>query len=81
MAGEETLVKIPALGQTGDVPHRYHSGHAYDLVDVSNKTMATLYFEIKYGRGDPLDLRGGTVSIELFACKPTNLNMPSITNW
>ena len=69
--GRTTLVKIPVLGQMGDVLHRYHSGHAYDFVDVSNKTMATLDFEVKDGRGDPLDLRGGTVSIELlFASRP-----------
>ena len=69
--GRTTLVKIPVLGQVGDVLHRYHSGHAYDFVDVSNKTLATLDFEIKDGRGDPLDLRGGTVSIELlFASRP-----------
>ena len=69
--GRTTLVKIPVLGQVGDVLHRYHSGHAYDFVDVSNKTLSTLDFEIKDGRGDLLDLRGGTVSIELlFANRP-----------
>ena len=69
--GRTTLVKIPVIGQLGDVLHRYHSGHAYDFVDVSNKTLSTLDFEIKDGRGDPLDLRGGTVSIELlFASRP-----------
>ena len=66
-----TLVKIPVLGQMGDILHRYHSGHAYDFVDVSNRTFATLDFEVKDGRGDPLDLRGGTVCIELlFAPRP-----------
>ena len=63
---------MPVVGETGDVLHRYHSGHAYDFVDVSNKTLATLDFEIKDGRGDSFDLRGGTVSIELlFATRPT----------
>ena len=66
-----TLVKIPVLGQMGDILHRCHSGHAYDFVDVSNRTLATLDFEVKDGRGDPLDLRGGTVCIELlFAPRP-----------
>ena len=66
-----TLVKVPVLGQTGDILHRYHSGHAYDFVDVSNRTLATLDFEVKDGKGDPLDLRGGTVCIELlFAPRP-----------
>ena len=46
-----TLVKIPVLGQMGDILHRYHSGHAYDFVDVSNRTLATLDFEVKDGRG------------------------------
>ena len=35
--GRTTLVKMPVLGQIGDILHRYHSGHAYDFVDVSNK--------------------------------------------
>ena len=48
-----TLVKIPVLGQMGDILHRYHSGHAYDFVDVSNRTLATLDFEVKDGRGTP----------------------------
>ena len=65
------LVKIPVLGHMGDILHRYHSGHAYDFVDVSNRALATLDFEVKDGRGDPLDLRGGTVCIELlFAPRP-----------
>ena len=69
--GRTTLVNIPVIGLIGNVLHRYHSGHAYGFVDVSNKTLATLDFEIKDGRGDPLDLRGGTVSIELlFATRP-----------
>ena len=69
--GRTTLVKIPVIGLIGNVLHRYHSGHAYDFVDVSNKTLATLDLEIKDGRGDPLDLRGGTVNIELlFAARP-----------
>ena len=62
-----TLVKIPVLGQMGDILHRYHSGHACDFVDVSNRTRATLDFEVKDGRGDPLDLRGGTGRIELLS--------------
>ena len=49
--GRTTLVKIPVLGQIGDVLHRYHSGHACDFVDVSNKTLATLDFELKGGMG------------------------------
>ena len=42
--GRTTLVKIPVLGQIGDVLHRYHSGHACDFVDVSSKTMSTPRF-------------------------------------
>ena len=60
-----TLVKIPVFGQVGDVLHRYHSGHAFDFVDCGNKTLSTLDFELRDGRGNPLDIRGGTVSIEL----------------
>ena len=52
--GRTTLVKIPVLGQIRDVLHRYHSGHVYDFVDVSNKTLATLDFELKDGMGRPV---------------------------
>ena len=69
--GRTTLVKIPVLGQIGDVLHRYHSGHACNFVDSSNKTLAALDFELKDRRGDPLDFRGGTVSVKLlFANRP-----------
>ena len=61
-----TLVKIPVFGQVGDVLRSYHSGHAFDFVDCGNKTLSTLDFELRDGRGNPLDIRGGTVSIELF---------------
>ena len=68
--GRTTLVKIQVLGQIGDVLQRYHSGHAYDFVDVSYKKLATLDFEFKDGLGDPLGLRGA-VSIELlFTTRP-----------
>ena len=64
--GRTTLAKIPVLGQIGDVLHRYHSGHAYDFVDVSNKTLSTLDFEIKDGRGDSLDLRGAQSALSCY---------------
>ena len=69
--GGTALAKIPVLGQIGDVLHRYHSGHAYDFVDVSNKTLSTLDFEIKDGRGDPLDLRGHSQH-RIVVCKPSH---------
>ena len=66
MSGNRTcIVKIPVSGQPGDVLHRAHSGNMYDYVDVGNKTLSTLDFEIRNGRGFSLDLRGGTMSLEL----------------
>ena len=66
MSGNRTcIVRIPVYGQPGGVLHRAHSGSMYDYVDVCNDTLSTLDFEIHDGRGCPLDLRGGTTSLEL----------------
>ena len=72
MSGSRTcIVKIPVSGQPGDVLHRAHNGNMYDYIDVSNKTISTLDFAIYDGRGFPLDLRGGTMSLEmLFVPRP-----------
>ena len=48
-----TFVKIPVLGQFGDILHRYHSGHACVCADVPNRTLATLDFGVKDGRAIP----------------------------
>ena len=66
MSGNRTcIVKIPVSGQPGDVLHRAHIGNMYDYVDAGNNTLSTLDFEILDGQGFPLDLRGGTMSLEL----------------
>ena len=72
MSGNRTcIVKIPVSGQPGDVLHRAHSGNMYDYIDVGNKTLSTLDIQILDGRGFPLDLRGGTLSLEcLFVPRP-----------
>ena len=55
----------------GDVLHQSHSGHVYDFVDVSNRTFSVLTFELRDGEGNQLDLRGGTLSLELlFTSRP-----------
>ena len=53
-----TVVKIHVLGLNGDVLHRAHSGHQYDYVNVGNRTLSTLDFQIKDSNGNIRDLRG-----------------------
>ena len=70
MSGNRTcIVNIPVSGQPRDVLHRAHNGNMYDYVDVGNNTLSTLDFEMHDSRGCPLDLRGGTMSLELL-CAP-----------
>ena len=72
MAGARTTIcKIPVLGQVGDVLHRAHSGHHLDFVDVGNKMLTTLDFEVRDAQNRLLNLRGGTLTLELlFAQRP-----------
>ena len=79
--GRTTLVKIPVLGQVGDVLHRYHSGHAYDFVDVSNKTLATLDFEIKDGRGDTHRSQGWYRQYRIIVCARPIYFLNPINKW
>ena len=66
-----TICKIPVINTMGDVLHQPHNGHIYDFVDVSNRTLSVLDFEIKDDEGNSLDLRGGTMSLELlFTARP-----------
>jgi len=59
MAGARTTIcKIPVLGQVGDVLHRAHSGHHLDFVDVGNKKLTTLDFEVRDAQNRLLNLRG-----------------------
>ena len=72
MAGARTTIcKIPVLGSMGDVLHRAHSGHHLDFVDVGNKMLTTLDFEVRDAQNRLLNLRGGTLTLELlFAQRP-----------
>ena len=75
MAGVRTTIcKIPVLGQVGDVLHRAHSGPHLDFVDVGNKMLTTLDFEVRDAQNRLLNLRvggGGTLTLELlFAQRP-----------
>ena len=72
MAGARTTIcKIPVLGQVGDVLHRAHSGHHLDFIDVGNKMLTTLDFEVRDAQNRLLNLRGGTLTLELlFAQRP-----------
>ena len=72
VAGSRTCIcKVPVISMLGDVLYQPHSGHTYDFIDVSNRTFSCLSFEIRDGEGNQLDLRGGTLSLELlFTSRP-----------
>ena len=72
MAGARTTIcKIPVLGQVGDVLHRAHSGHHLDFIDVGNTMLTTLDFEVRDAQNRLLNLRGGTLTLDLlFAQRP-----------
>ena len=63
-----TVIQLPVLGLAGDSLHRAHSGHAYDYVNVGNRTLSTLYVQIRDSHGNIRDLRGGSCSLELCFC-------------
>ena len=72
MAGARTTIcKIPVLGQVGDVLHRAHSGHHLDFIDVGNKMLTTLDFEVRDAQNRLLNLQGCILTLELlFAQRP-----------
>ena len=73
MAGARTTIcKIPVLGSVGDVLHRAHSGHHLDFIDVGNKRLATLDFEVRDAQNRLLNLRGGTLTLELLCAQRPN---------
>ena len=73
MAGARTTIcKIPVLGQVGDVLHRAHTGHHLDFIDVGNKMLTTLDFEVRDAQNRLLNLRGGTLTLELFFAQRQN---------
>ena len=59
------LVNIPVLGMMGDILHKGATRHHFDFIDLGNKTLSLLDFEVRDALNRPLDLRGGHVSIEL----------------
>ena len=63
------LVKIPVLGVMGDILHRGATSHHLDFIDLGNKTLSLLDFEVRDSLNRPLNLRGGNVSIELLFTK------------
>ena len=66
VAGSRTCIcQIPVISMMGDVLYQSHSGHVYDFVDVSNRTFSVLSFELRDCQGEQLDLRGGTLSLEI----------------
>ena len=63
------LVKIPVFGNMGDILHRGATSHHLDFIDLGNKTLSLLDFEVRDSLNRPLNLRGGNVSIELLFTK------------
>ena len=53
------LVKIPVLGVMGDIIHRGATSHHLDFIDLGNKTLSLLDFEVRDSLNRPLNLRGG----------------------
>ena len=67
--GARTMLgKIPVLGMMGDILHRGATSHL-DFIDLGNKTLSLLDFEVRDALNMPLDLRGGNASIELLFAK------------
>ena len=62
------LCKIPVTNLMGDVLSRYHNGAVHDYIACSNRSLSTLDFFVTDYEGNPVDLRGGTLSIELLFC-------------
>jgi hypothetical protein len=59
------LTKIPVLGNFGDVLHRAHSSNPLDFIDTSNQTLSTIDISLRDAQNRILDIRGGSVTIEL----------------
>ena len=62
------LCKIPVTNQFGDILSRYHNGAVHDYVACANRSLSTLDFFIADYDGNSVDLRGGTLSLELLFC-------------
>ena len=62
------LCKIPVTTQPGDVLSRYHNGAVHDYIACSNRALSTLDFYVTDYDNNPVDLRGGTLSVEILIC-------------
>ena len=62
------LCKIPVTQQPGDVLSRYHNGATHDYVACSGRTLNMLDFFVTDYDGNAIDMRGGTLSLELLFC-------------
>ena len=66
---QSLLCKIPVTNQPGDVLSRYHNGAVHDYIACAGRSLSSLDFFVTDYEGHPVDLRGGTLSIELlFLC-------------
>ena len=62
------LCKIPVTNQSGDVLSRYHNGAVHDYIACSNRSLSTIDFFVTDYDGNAVDLRGGTLSLEILIC-------------
>ena len=62
------LCKIPVTTQPGDVLSRYHNGATHDYISCSNRNLSTIDFYVTDYDNNPVDLRGGTLSVEILVC-------------
>ena len=72
MAGScATLCKFQVFGSIGEVLRRARAAHHLDFIDVGSNMSTTLGFEVRVAQRGLLNLRGGTLTLELlFAQRP-----------
>ena len=66
---QSLLCKIPVTNQPGDVLSRYHNGAVHDYIACGGRTLSSLDFFVTDYAGNAVDLRGGTLSLELLFCQ------------
>ena len=79
MGARAMVVKIPALGALGDILHKGATTHPFDFIDLDNKTLNLLDFEVTDSLNRPLDLRRQRLA-GAAVCAATSLKQ-CIFNW
>ena len=66
---QSLLCKIPVTNQPGDVLSRYHNGAVHDYIACGGRTLSSIDVFCTDYAGNMVDLRGGTLSLELLFCQ------------